>query len=112
MAGTWPGRADGHRAVRTACRPMIGRPILTANAMRTAEAAAIEAGAPVEALMERAGIAAAEAIARFAGAQPALVLCGPGNNGGDGYVIARALAERGFQVRVAAMGEPKTDVAR
>jgi hydroxyethylthiazole kinase-like uncharacterized protein yjeF len=91
---------------------MTGRPILTADGMRAAEAAAIEAGTPVEELMERAGTAAAEAIERFASSQPTLVLCGPGNNGGDGYVIARVLAELGLDVRVAAMGEPKTPAAR
>jgi hydroxyethylthiazole kinase-like uncharacterized protein yjeF len=80
--------------------------------MRSAEAAAIEAGTPVEALMERAGRAAAEAVWRHAGPMPALVLCGPGNNGGDGYVIARALAERGVSVRVAALAEPTTPAAR
>jgi hydroxyethylthiazole kinase-like uncharacterized protein yjeF len=90
----------------------IGRPILTADGMRAAEAARIDAGTPVEELMERAGTAAAEAIGRFAGAQPTLVLCGPGNNGGDGYVIARVLRERGFDVRVAALGEPKSPAAR
>ena len=89
-----------------------GRPILTADGMRAAEAATIEAGTPVEELMERAGTAAAEAIGRFAGSQPVLVLCGPGNNGGDGYVIARALGERGFDVRVAALAEPKSAAAR
>ena len=62
--------------------------------------------------MERAGKAAAEAIWRFAGPLPALVLCGPGNNGGDGYVIARELAARGVAVRVAALAEPKSDAAR
>lgn len=86
--------------------------ILTADEMRAAEAAAIAAGTPVETLMERAGLAAAEAIWRFAGPLPTLVLCGPGNNGGDGYVIARALTERGVDVRVAALSEPQSPAAR
>ncbi|HEY5711642.1 MAG TPA: NAD(P)H-hydrate dehydratase [Allosphingosinicella sp.] len=90
---------------------MIGRTILTADEMRAAEEAAIAAGTPVEELMERAGKAAAEAIWRFAGPLPALVLCGPGNNGGDGYVIARELRARGSKVRVAALGEPKSRAA-
>jgi hydroxyethylthiazole kinase-like uncharacterized protein yjeF len=79
--------------------------------MRRAEGVAIAAGTSAETLMERAGAAASEAIWRFAGALPALVLCGPGNNGGDGYVIARLLAERGIGVRVAALDEPKTPAA-
>ena len=91
---------------------MSGRAILTAQEMRDAEAAAIAAGTGVETLMERAGLAAAEAIWRFAGPLPALVLCGPGNNGGDGYVVARELARRGVEVRVAAAGEPKSEAAQ
>lgn len=90
---------------------MTGRTVLTAAEMRAAEEVAIAAGTPVEELMERAGTAAAEAIWRYAGALPALVLCGPGNNGGDGYVIARDLAARGMAVRVAALGDPKTPAA-
>jgi hydroxyethylthiazole kinase-like uncharacterized protein yjeF len=89
-----------------------GRPVLTAGETRAAEAAAIAAGTSVETLMERAGLAAAEAILRFAGPVPALVLCGPGNNGGDGYVIARAMEAGGAKVRVAAPGEPKAGAAR
>lgn len=91
---------------------MTGRPILTAEAMRAAEQAAIDAGTSVEQLMEQAGAALAEAAYRFAGPIPALILCGPGNNGGDGYVAARHLAERGVRVRVAALAEPKGDAAK
>lgn len=86
--------------------------ILTADEMRAAEQRVIDAGTPVETLMERAGMAAAEAIWRFAGPLPTLILCGPGNNGGDGYVIARRLSERGVAVRVAATGEPQSPAAR
>jgi ADP-dependent NAD(P)H-hydrate dehydratase / NAD(P)H-hydrate epimerase len=90
----------------------MSRPILTAAGMRAAESAAIAAGTPAMELMERAGAAAAEAIWRFAGPLPTLVLCGPGNNGGDGYVIARLLAERGAKVRVAVLAEPGSPEAR
>jgi hydroxyethylthiazole kinase-like uncharacterized protein yjeF len=91
---------------------MTGRIILTAAEMRAAEEKAIAAGTPVRELMERAGKAAAEAIWRHAGPLPTLVLCGPGNNGGDGYVVARELAARGVKVRVAAESEPKSEAAR
>lgn len=87
------------------------RPILTIQAMRKAEAQAIAAGTSVETLMERAGGALAEAAIRFAGPMSTLILCGPGNNGGDGYVAARHLAERGVAVRVAALGTPRTEGA-
>jgi len=85
------------------------RPILSVAAMRAAEAAA---PCGLTELMERAGSGLAEATCRFAGPMPALILCGPGNNGGDGYVAARCLAERGVAVRVAALGEPISDLAR
>lgn len=88
------------------------RPIVTTEAMRTAEKAAIDAGTSIETLMERAGRGLADAIALFTGPRPTLILCGPGNNGGDGYVAARHLAERGFHVTVAALAEPNTGAAR
>ena len=88
------------------------RPILTAEQMRAAEQAAIDSGTSVEQLMERAGTALAEAAYRFAGPLPTLILCGPGNNGGDGYAAARYLAERGTPVRVAALAEPSSEVAK
>ena len=88
------------------------RPILTAEAMRAAEQRAIAAGTSVEALMERAGAALAEAAYCHAGKMPALILCGPGNNGGDGYVAAQHLADRGVEVRIAAISEPKSEAAK
>lgn len=91
---------------------MSGRPILTAEKMRDAEQAAIDGGTGVEQLMERAGTVLAEAVYRFAGPMPVLLLCGPGNNGGDGYVAASQLARRGVAVRVAAIGEPRSEAAQ
>ncbi len=89
-----------------------GQPILTAAEMRAAEDAVITTGVPVEMLMERAGTAIAHAVRRLAGSNDVLILCGPGNNGGDGYVAARALADMGATVRVAALSEPKTHAAK
>jgi len=80
--------------------------------MRAAEQSAIDDGTSVETLMERAGAALAEAVFRYAGRTPVLVLAGPGNNGGDGYVAARHLAAKGVPVRIAALGEPATDAAK
>lgn len=88
---------------------MSGLPILTAAQMREAERAAIASGVTEYELMERAGAAAAEIIWRAGGKRDLLVLCGPGNNGGDGYVIARLLRGRGVPVRVAALAENRTE---
>jgi ADP-dependent NAD(P)H-hydrate dehydratase / NAD(P)H-hydrate epimerase len=91
---------------------MLGRPILTAAETRAAEEAVFATGVSVFELMARAGRAVADIIWDRFGPLPALVLCGPGNNGGDGYVVAARLRERGVAVRVAASGEPKSDAAR
>src|SRR5688572_7383021 len=91
---------------------MTGRPILTAAAMHGAEQAAIDSGTSAETLMERAGEALAEAIFQYAGNQAVLFACGPGNNGGDGYVAAGHLRKRGIAVRVAALAEPATDACK
>lgn len=86
--------------------------VLTVAQMRAAEQALIDGGETVESLMERAGKGAADWVWRIAGGRPVTVLCGPGNNGGDGYVIARELAQRGAAVTVVAPLDPATDAAR
>jgi hydroxyethylthiazole kinase-like uncharacterized protein yjeF len=87
-------------------------PILTSAAMREAEAACAVQGTPLSELMDRAGTAVADTAWRMAAGAPILILCGPGNNGGDGYVAARLLNERGAAVRVAALADPTTDLAK
>ncbi len=86
--------------------------ILTADQMRDAEQKIFDAGTSVSELMEIAAGGAAEWIRRIAAGRSITVLCGPGNNGGDGYVIARRLHEAGNDVRVIAPVEPKTDAAK
>ena len=90
---------------------MIDDPVLTAEQMRAAEQALFDAGISVIDLMEIAAGGAAEWIRRVAAGRSVTVLCGPGNNGGDGYVIARRLAEAGNAVEVIAPFEPATHAA-
>nr|WP_119084586.1 NAD(P)H-hydrate dehydratase [Altererythrobacter sp. B11] len=85
--------------------------ILSVAQMRAAEDALIAAGETVDSLMERAGRGAAQWVWRMAGGRPVTILCGPGNNGGDGYVIARELHQRGAQVAVIAPLPPATEAA-
>jgi ADP-dependent NAD(P)H-hydrate dehydratase / NAD(P)H-hydrate epimerase len=91
---------------------MVPDPILTAEAMRAAERAAFDAGVDPYELMERAGAAAAQIIWRAGHRRDVLVLSGPGNNGGDGFVIARILRELGVPVRVASLGDSRTASAQ
>jgi hydroxyethylthiazole kinase-like uncharacterized protein yjeF len=87
---------------------MAPREILTVAEMTAADRAAIAAGTPGPELMERAGAAVAAAIAERFTPRSAVVLCGPGNNGGDGYVVARLLKDRGWPVEVHALTEPRS----
>lgn len=93
---------------------MTGSPdqILTVAQMRAAEDALMAAGETVDSLMQVAGRGAADYVWRMAGHRAVTVLCGPGNNGGDGYVIAESLRARGGTVRVVAPYEPATPAAR
>ena len=78
--------------------------VLSVKQMYAADRAAIALGISGESLMEAAGREVARAILNQFGVQPTAVLCGPGNNGGDGFVIARHLKKAGARVKVALLG--------
>lgn len=80
---------------------------MTPEEMGRADALAAQSGIESYALMVSAGRAVAACLLRhYPAARRAVVLCGPGNNGGDGYVAARALAETGMRVALFHLGDP------
>ncbi len=87
-------------------------PIFTAAQMRAVEAAKFTAERPPSFYMERAGKAVADLVWRIAAGRGILILAGPGNNGGDGYVAARHLQDFGANVRVVPVVGAKSEGAR
>lgn len=79
--------------------------LLDVREMAAADRATIAGGLSGERLMEAAGGGIARIIMERYACRPVAVLCGPGNNGGDGYVIGRHLARAGWPVRIAALGD-------
>jgi len=79
--------------------------LLTTAEMGDADRLTIADGTAGIALMEAAGGAVADAVGRMLQGRGAVVVAGPGNNGGDGFVAARLLAERGHEVRVSFVGD-------
>jgi hydroxyethylthiazole kinase-like uncharacterized protein yjeF len=104
------------RGLRGRWAEAAARSPITAEAMTGADRRAQALGVPEERLMEHAGTAVAAAVRALAmdlgrwGTGPILIMCGPGNNGGDGFVAARRLALAGARVVVAlvAAGERPT----
>ena len=86
--------------------------VLTAQQMRAAEQRIFDSGTSDFDLMKLAATRAAEWVRRLAANRSVTVLCGPGNNGGDGYVMAHRLHEAGLSVKVVAPEPPKTPSAK
>jgi NAD(P)H-hydrate epimerase len=85
-----------------------GTALLDAREMAEADRLSVESGISVSRLMENAGRGVAEEIMRRWPACRVAVLCGPGNNGGDGFVAARVLLDAGWNVTVALLGTLET----
>ncbi len=102
VAGSIPvGRPNPPLAMVDELSPRPELVLLTCAEMAAADAAAIASGTTGSALMEAAGRAVARAVVERYRRQLVVVLCGPGNNGGDGFVVARHLEAEGWPVKLA-----------
>jgi len=85
---------------------MSGPEILTVAEMSEADRLTIGSGVASSTLMDNAGSAVADAVDANYPVASVIVLCGPGNNGGDGFCAAAHLRKRGYDVRVSCLAEP------
>ena len=115
-AWSLPRLVEAYRPVADAVTPFTP-PVLEVPQVVALEQAIAEAGTPLDALMRRAGrflaFEARKALEGVEGAGEIVILCGNGNNGGDGFVVARKLAEESFAVTAVLLcGQPKSAQAR
>ena len=106
--GAYTDAMLGRGAPTSSSDGSAGLELLTPEEMGAADRQTIAGGVSGFTLMRRAGSAVAEVVARMVAegppGHPIIVVCGPGNNGGDGFVAARALANKGLAVEVALLG--------
>jgi len=91
---------------------VLPAPLVPLDEVALIDSAAVDLGLDIAELMERAGTALADEATAMAPSGRILVATGPGNNGGDGWVAARLLAERGREVALWPVREPKSELCR
>ncbi|MCP3685621.1 MAG: NAD(P)H-hydrate epimerase [bacterium] len=85
---------------------------ITREQMKEVDRLMVESGVSIETMMESASLAVADAAEKIIKGKRILVLCGHGNNGGDGLAAARHLINRGFNVKIICAKEPRAEAAK